>query len=132
MMQDLIKVIGAAILTAVCSSIIRSTKPELSFAVTLSGVIIILLFIFDMMKDSVGVLSEIVQMTGIENGIIRTLLKIVGIGYLVEFSAGVLNDFSAPNVADKVVIAGKITVIGLSMPIIRGLLVLFKQFIALL
>lgn len=131
-MQDLIKVIGAAILTAVCSSIIRSTKPELSFAVTLSGVIIILLFIFDMMKGSVGVLSEIVQMTGLENGIIRTLLKIVGIGYLVEFSAGILNDFSVPNVADKVVLAGKITVIGLSMPIIRGLLVLFKQFIALL
>ncbi len=131
-MVDLIKIIGAAFLTAVCGAILKTSKPELSFAVTVTGVIVILLFILDMLKGSMGVLSEIATMTGLENGVVKILLKIVGVGYLTEFSAGVLNDFNAGSVADKVVLGGKLTVIVLSMPIISGLLTLFKQFLSLL
>lgn len=131
-MGELIKIVGVAFLTAFCGSLLKATKPELSFAVTVTGVIIILLFIIDMMGDSLSLLSEIVGITGIENGLLRTLLKIVGVGYLVEFSAGLLNDFNAQAVADKVVLAGRLTIIAMSLPIIGGLLALFKQFIALI
>ena len=130
--MDLIKIIGAAFLTAICSAILKSTKPELSFVVVITGVIIILLFILDMLKGSFTVLSEIAAMTGLENGVIKILLKIVGVGYLTEFSAGILNDFNAGSVADKVSLAGKITVMVMSLPIINGLLTLLKQFLALL
>ena len=130
--MDLIKIIGAAFLTAICSAILRSTKPELSFVVVVTGIIIILLFILDMVKGSFAVLSEIATMTGLENGVIKILLKIVGVGYLTEFSAGVLNDFNAASVADKVSLAGKITVIVMALPIISGLLTLLKQFLVLL
>ncbi len=130
--MDLIKIIGAAFLTAICSAILKSTKPELSFVVIITGVIIILLFILDMVKGSFTVLSEIAAMTGLENGVIKILLKIVGVGYLTEFSAGVLNDFNAGSVADKVSLAGKITVMIMALPIISGLLTLLKQFLVLL
>ena len=131
-MGELIKIIGVAFLTAICASILKSTKPELSFAVTVTGVIIILVFIIDVMSDSLGLLSEIVKVTGIQNGLLRILLKIVGVGYLVEFSAGILNDFNAQTVADKLLLAGRITVIAMSLPIISALLSLFKQFIELI
>lgn len=131
-MIDLIKIIGAAFLTVACASILKSNKPELAFAVTVTGVVVILLFIVDMMKGTLGILTEIANMTGIENGIVRILLKIVGVGYLTEFSVGVLNDFSANSVADKVALAGKLTIVVMSLPIISGLLQLFKQFISLI
>ncbi len=130
--MDLIKIIGAAFLTATCSAILKSTKPELSFVVVITGIIIILLFILDMVKGSFTVLSEIAAMTGLENGVIKILIKIVGVGYLTEFSAGVLNDFNAGSVADKVSLAGKITVMVMALPIISGLLTLLKQFLVLL
>ena len=131
-MDDMIKIVGAAFLTAITSTILKSTKPELSFAVTITGIIIILLFILDMVKGSMSVLSEIVALTGMKNGVVQILLKIVGIGYLTEFSVGVLQDFNAATLADKVSLAGKITVILMSLPIISGLLTLFKQFLSLL
>ena len=131
-MLELIKIIGAAFLTVISASILKTAKPEMSFAVTVAGVIVILLFILDMIKGSLGILSEIVALTGMENGVIRILLKIVGIGYLVEFSAGILNDIHANSVADKVVLAGKLAVIIMSLPIINGLLSLIKQFISLI
>lgn len=131
-MDDMIKIVGAAFLTAITSTILKSTKPELSFAVTVTGIIIILLFILDMVRGSMSVLSEIVALTGMKNGVVQILLKIVGIGYLTEFSVGVLQDFNAASIADKVSLAGKITVILMSLPIINGLLTLFKQFLSLL
>ena len=79
-----------------------------------------------------SVLSEIVALTGIKNGVVQILLKIVGIGYLTEFSVGVLQDFNAATLSDKVSLAGKITVNLMSLPIISGLLTLFKQFLSLL
>ena len=85
-----------------------------------------------MLKGSFAILTEIAAMTGLENGVIKILLKIVGVGYLTEFSAGVLNDFNAGSVADKVSLAGKITVMVMALPIISGLLTLLKQFLVLL
>ncbi len=131
-MTELVKIIGAAFVTAATCAVLRVTKPELVFAVSVVGVVIILLFILESMEGSLSVLTEIAKMTGMENGVLRILVKIVGVGYLTEFSAGLLNDSNASAVADKVVLAGKLTVIILSMPIISGLLQLFKQFLSLL
>ena len=131
-MQEIIKIIGAAFVTAITATLLKSNRPELSFAVVITGSIVILLFILDALRGSLGVLSEIAAMTGMESGIIKVLLKIVGIGYLTEFSVGTLNDFSASSIADKVSLAGKVTIIMMSLPILNALLTLFKQFLTLL
>ena len=131
-MTDIIKIIGAAMITAITTILLKASKPELSFAVLLTGVIVILLFLLDLLKGSLSVLNSIATTTGVQNGLIRILLKIVGVGYLTEFSAGVLIDFGASSVADKVILGGKLTVLLLSVPIIESLLSLFKQFLTLL
>ena len=120
-----------AFVTALTALLLRSTKPELSFAVTVTGVIVILLFIVDYMKATLGFLTEISGMTGLDNGLIKILLKIVGIGYLTEFSAGILNDFGSNAVADKVILGGKLTMLFLAIPVIKTLLQLMKGFLGL-
>ena len=130
-MAEIIKIIGVAFVTALTALLLRSTKPELSFAVTVTGVIVILLFIVDYMKATLGFLTEISGMTGLDNGLIKILLKIVGIGYLTEFSAGILNDFGSNAVADKVILGGKLTLLFLAIPVIKTLLQLMKGFLGL-
>lgn len=130
-MAEIIKIIGVAFVTALTALLLRSTKPELSFAVTVTGVIVILLFIVDYMKATLGFLTEISGMTGLDNGLIKILLKIVGIGYLTEFSAGILNDFGSNAVADKVILGGKLTMFFLAIPVIKTLLQLMKGFLGL-
>ena len=129
--MEIIKIIGIALITAITSVLLRSTKPELSFAVTITGVIILLLFIVDALKGTLAIFAAIAEMTGVENGLLKILLKIVGIGYLTEFGAGILNDFGSTAVADKVVLAGKITIVILSLPILEGLFGLIRNFLQL-
>ncbi len=129
--MDIFKIIGVAFITAITSLLLKSTKPELSFAVTVTGVIVILLFLVDALKNTLNVFVAISQMTGIENGLLKILLKIVGVGYITEFAAGILKDFGSNAVADKVTLAGKIAIVMLSLPVIESLLTLVQGFLKL-
>ncbi|MBE5746685.1 MAG: hypothetical protein E7352_00710 [Clostridiales bacterium] len=130
-MTELFKIIGVAFITTFAAVLLKQTKPELSFAVTVTGVIIILLFIVEALQNTLAVFSSIVAMTGIENGLLKILIKIVGVGYLTEFGAGILQDFGSNSLADKVLVGGKITIVLLSLPVIEGLLSMMKGFLQL-
>lgn len=130
--MEIIKIIGVGFVTAITSLILKATKPELSFAVTMTGVIVILLFIVDALSGTLAVFASIANMSGVENGLIKLLLKIVGVGYIVEFGAGILQDFGSQSIADKVSLAGKITIVMLSLPILESMLTLIKGFLELI
>lgn len=125
------KIVGVAFVTAVTAVLLKGTKPELSFAVTVAGIIVILLYIVDALQGTLAVFRTIAETTGVENGLLKVLLKIVGVGYITEFGAGILSDFGSNAVADKVALGGKIAIVLLALPVFEGLLTLVKSFLQL-
>lgn len=130
--MPIFQLIGIAFVTAVTALLLKSTRPELAFAVTVAGCIILLLVILDLVKDSFSILGDIAEGTGIDASLIKTLLKMIGIGYLVEFSAGLLNDFGQNSLADKLIFAGKLVVLVLAVPILESVLTLISSLIKLI
>lgn len=126
------QLIGIAFVTAVAALLLKSTKPELALAVTIAGSIILLLFVFDVFRGTLSLFGEIAGQTGIDSTLVKALLKMVGIGYLVEFSAGILSDFGQNSVADKLVFCGKILILVLSIPILESVLTLIRRLLELL
>ena len=129
--MEIFKILGVAIVTAIAAILLRASKPELSFAITITGVIVILLFVVDAMQNVLGIFQTIAEATGIENGLIKLLLKIVWVGFIWEFGAGILSDFGSGAIADKVVLGGKLTIVILSLPILQSLLSLIEKFLEL-
>ncbi len=126
------QLVGIAFVTAVAAILLKETKPELAFVVTLSGSIILLLVAFESFRGSIGIFQEIASATGIDSALIKILLKMVGIGYIVEFSAGVLVDFGQSSLADKLIFAGKIVILVLAIPIIESILSLILRLMELI
>ncbi len=126
------QLVGIAFVTAVAALILKSTKPELAFAVTVTGSIILLLFVFDAFRDTFGIFERIAKATWIESSLIKVLLKMIGIGYIVEFSAGILNDFGQNSVADKLIFCGKIMILVLAIPILESVLSLIGKLLELI
>ena len=127
--MEILKIIGVAFITAVCSLLIKTAKPELSFAVNTAGVLVILFQIMTKIPQISNFFTPISALSGMENEMIKLLLKMVAIGYLTEFSSGLLTDFGSVSLADKVILAGKITIILLSMPIFESLLKIMQAFL---
>ena len=130
--MEIFQLVGIAFVTAVAALILKSTKPELSFAVTVAGSIILMLFTFELFRNSISIFGKIAEISGIKSSMVKILLKMVGIGYLVEFSAGILNDFGQNSIADKLVFCGKIIVLILAVPILESLLTLIVNLLGLI
>lgn len=130
--MELAKILGVGLVTAIAALILKSSKPELAFAVTIAGGVIILIFALDMLGASLRIFTDIAEKTGIDQSLVKIILKIVAIGYLVEFSAGIVEDFGSKSIADKLVLAGKIIIFTVSIPIIQSLITLIGNILELI
>ncbi len=119
--MELIKVIVLGLVLSIITVLMKSIKPEYSLICVIVGSIILVMYILSGVQSIFDYFSEIVSKTGIDNVMFKTLLKIIGVGYLVEFSAGVCIDSGNSSVADKIVLAGKVLIFSLSIPIISNL-----------
>ena len=129
--MQIFQLVGIALVTAVVALLLKGTKPEIALAVTVAGSIILLLFAFEIFEGSLTIFQKIADATGIESSLVKILLKMVGIGYLVEFSAGILNDFGQNSLGDKLVFVGKIIILVLAVPILESVLSLVVRLLEL-
>ena len=132
MTTQIFQLVGVAFVTAVAAILVRSTKPELAVVVTIAGGIILLLFALEIFRGSISIFSEIADATGLNASIVKTLLKMVGIGYIIEFSAGVLHDFGQDSLADKLIFCGKIIILVLAVPILESVVGLVSDLLGLI
>lgn len=86
--MDIFKIVGVGILGVITAGFIKSAKSEFSVFVVLATGLVILIMIAKGMSEVLVKFSEIVAKTGIPSALYGAILKIVGVGYLTEFSAG--------------------------------------------
>lgn len=120
--MELLKIVGIGILISFIIVVVKQIKPELAIATVIAGSIIMLIFILQYFTDVLAVLDTIVQKTGIDNELFSTVLKIVAVGYLIEFGANVCNDSGNTSIGDKIILGGKLLILILSLPILTSLL----------
>ena len=109
-----------AVITAVCAFILKSHKSELVPLCLTAGGIIIFLYAFDYLTESIEFIKNFTQSSGIDNEIIRIIFKVIGIGFLVELTAGSVKELGFEGVADKLILCGKIIIFVVAIPILSG------------
>lgn len=120
--MEIFKIIALGILICVVVIIVKQIKPEFAVLVLIAGSIIMLCYLFNYFTNILGVFDKIISKTGINAELFSIILKIVGIGYLIEFAANICSDSGNPAIADKIVLGGKLIILTVSMPIITNLL----------
>ncbi len=109
-----------AVITAVSAFILKQHKSELVPLCLTAGGIIIFLYAFDYLTESIEFLKSFTQSTGIDNEVIRTIFKIVGISFLIELTASSVKELGFEGVADKLVLCGKIVLFVVAIPILSS------------
>ena len=109
-----------AVITAVSAFILKNHKSELVPLCITAGGIIMFLYAFDYLTQSVEFIKSFTQGAGIDNDIVRIIFKIIGIGFLVELTASSVKDLGFESVANKLVLCGKIIIFIVSVPILNA------------
>ena len=119
--MDIVKISAMGIVTAFCVVLLREQKSEVAMLVGIAGSCIILLSVIDYFTQVFSTLSSIAEKTGIPTSIYKTVMKIISIGYIADFSAGIVEDSGQKALAEKIILGGKLIIMVLALPIITML-----------
>ena len=121
-MEIFLKIIGLSFLTTISFLILKPSKPDLAMIVGLAGSVCVFLYIIDLVEQVFGLFDYIMQLTHLDSKLFTLLIKIVGVGYITEFSANLCLDSGNSSMASKILLAGKLVIFVMSIPIITTLL----------
>ena len=83
---------------------------------------------FDMLKEVLDFFVKTGDDIMVDGEILKLAVKVIGVGYITEFTADIVEDFGNKVIASKVVFGGKVVVCGITLPIIKKLFVLLLSF----
>ena len=127
--MDILKIIAIGLVTAICAVILKQVKPEIVIFVVITGSILILFMIVETVGKVLVDYKSLLDKTGINNGVFTSVLKIIGVGYLVEFAGDICADAGVPSVSSKILLAGKFLILVMCLPIIKNLIEVIWKFI---
>lgn len=109
-----------AAVTAACALILKSHKSELVPLCLTAGGIIMFLYVFDYLSASVEFIKSFTESANIDSSVVRIIFKIIGIGFIVELTAGSVRELGFEGVADKLILCGKLIIFVASVPVLSG------------
>lgn len=108
----------------------KSGKAEYGIYISVALSLLIFFGILGRLEMIIDVLRTIGTYISLDTAYIGTLIKMLGITYIAEFSASICKDAGYQTIAQQIEIFGKLAILVLSMPILAALLKTIEEFLA--
>lgn len=119
--MEIFRIAAIGIITALCVLVLHENRSDIATLIGITGGAIILLSLIDYFTQIFDFLRRFIEKTGIDGSVIKALVKIVGIGYVADFSAGIVEESGSKALSEKIVLGGKVIIFIMSIPIIEML-----------
>ncbi len=118
--MDIFKLIVIGISVVIFSTVLKKYKSEHSVMLVIISAVIFFVYILNGIKEIFEYLMNICTTYGIDTVYFEILLKTLGISYVCEFASALCKDSGESAVAVKIDIAGKITIVLMTLPLFRN------------
>lgn len=126
----MIKILIFSLILGIILIVLKNVNYEFFVVASVLSGIFISIYVFKIVYEEVLFIKNLVNISGVSTSIYKIILKIVGIGYLTEFSSQTLNDFGLQSLSNKVILAGKVIIIYVALPIFSSLVSLITSLCA--
>ena len=117
-----VQIAGFAVCAAVLALILRRLRPEIATVLVIAAGALAVLMVLPQVGQIISGIAALATYGGVEDSYISQLLKIGGISLLMDFAAQTCRDAGEDGLALKVETAGRVMLIGLSLPVMEALL----------
>ena len=128
-MTEVIKVGAFGIVGVMLALQFKGQKPEYSMYIGFGLSILIFCYVLKRAEAVMLQLDIIRRFLGNAEGYLSILLKVIGITYVCEFSAGICKDAGYSSVADQIEILGKLSVMFAGLPILFAVIEQIQSFV---
>lgn len=108
----------------------KSGKAEYGIYISIALSLLIFFGILGQLQVIIRMMQTIGAYINMDTVYIGTLLKMLGIAYIAEFSSSICKDAGYQTIAGQIEIFGKLAILVLSMPILMALLDAVKGFLS--
>lgn len=114
----MIKVCGIGILGVLTAIQFKTVKTEYSTYISVALGLILFGFVVQQLRTILSSLEWIKELFGGTSGYLGILMKVIGITYLCEFSAGICKDAGYGAISEQIEVLGKLSVMFSGLPIL--------------
>ena len=109
---------------------LKDAKPEYALYVSLATGVCILLLATGKLSYLMEMLNRLKSYVPIDTAYLNALLKMVGITYVGQFSAGICRDAGYSSIAGQIEIFSRLAILVISMPVLTALMETIQGFLA--
>ncbi|MDY2714264.1 MAG: SpoIIIAC/SpoIIIAD family protein [Candidatus Borkfalkiaceae bacterium] len=120
--MELIKIAAVGVVCSLVVVYLKNSDSQLAGLATVASGVLLLILTVGYAADFLSLLTSLGDYAQTGGQVVKIVIKILGISYLVEFTADVIDDMGLKSVSDKVVFAGKILIITAAFPVIENLI----------
>ena len=120
--MDVIKIAVLGIAGLILCLMVKEVRPEYAAYVSLATGLCILLLATGKLQYLLEMIQKLEQYIPIDTSYLHTLLKMIGITYVGQFSAGLCKDAGYSSIAGQIEIFSKLSILAISMPILMALM----------
>lgn len=117
------------VIGAVLAVQLKSGKAEYAVYVSIAVSLLLFSLIVSRLQIFVETVDRIASYIRLDPGYLSVLLKMTGITYIAEFSAGICRDAGYQTIAGQIEIFAKLTILALGMPVLTALLETIGEFL---
>lgn len=116
--MHVLQLAGIGLVATVLMTVLRPLAPQFSMMIAIVAGVALLLPILGNLQTVIHSLTELSTAAKVNQGFLSTVLRIIGIAYIIEFAAQVARDANEGGLANKIELAGKVGIVVLAVPII--------------
>lgn len=120
--MELMKIAAVGVVCTLVVVYLKNADSQLAGLATVASGVLLLILTVGYAADFLSLLTSLGDYAQIGGQVVKIVIKILGIAYLVEFTADVIDDMGLKSISDKVVLAGKILIITAAFPVIENLI----------
>ena len=128
--MGMMQVAVAGVIAALLAVQLSGGKKEYGIYIGVAAGIFLFSCIVDRLAVLISAVEEIRNYIDLDAGYFSTLLKMIGITYIAEFSSGICRDAGYQTIAGQIEIFCKLTILALGMPVLLALLETIAGFLS--
>lgn len=128
--MNTIALISAACIGAVLSLLLKQYRPEYSLFTSLGTGILLLVAVISALGPVLEEINDIAQTAQIDGIYIKILMKSLAVCYITQLAYDCCKDAGESAIAGKIDMAGKISVLIISLPLFTAITDLIKKLIS--
>lgn len=118
------------VIGAILAVQLKSGKAEYGIFVSIGVSIVLFGLIVDRLGIFISTVEQISAYIDLDAGYLATMLKMIGITYIAQFSSDICGDAGYQTVAGQIEIFAKLTILALGMPVLLALLETIQEFLS--